>query len=205
METTRPTLLKRLRDPGDQSAWREFDARYRELVLRVCLRSGLQAADAEDVRQVTMMGLARALPGFVYRPEVGRFRDYLGTVVRNAIRRHRARQGRGAEVLVGDVAELSDPADGEDAWSEGWNEEWKLHHYRLAMARVRASFRPRSLAVFDGLLEGRTGEELAREHGMTPEAVYKVKQRIRDRLRELIARQLREEEWSGDGTGEARA
>jgi len=42
-ETTQPSLLLRVRDPGDQSAWREFESKYRELILRYCLRLGLQS------------------------------------------------------------------------------------------------------------------------------------------------------------------
>ena len=59
--TTHPTLLSRVRDHEDHRSWREFDSRYRELILRFCRRRGLQQSDAEDVRQIVMLNLARAL------------------------------------------------------------------------------------------------------------------------------------------------
>ncbi|MEM7202623.1 MAG: sigma-70 family RNA polymerase sigma factor [Planctomycetota bacterium] len=198
METTRPTLLSRLRDTGDQAAWREFDSRYRELLLRACRRFGLQPADAYDVRQVVMMRLAHALPHFTYQPERGRFRDYLGTVVRNALRSHAARRDGRELPLLGEPSQVEDSAD--QVWVETWNHEWQLHHYRRAMSQVRASFHEQSLAIFDGLLAGRSGTELADEFDTTPEAVYKVKQRIRERLERLIREQLAEEELPREKT-----
>ncbi len=68
LETTRPSLLRRLRDPQDHDAWREFDARYGELVLRYCLSRGLQHSDGEDVRQMVMLSLSRTLRSFEYSP-----------------------------------------------------------------------------------------------------------------------------------------
>src|SRR5262245_17608345 len=112
MDSTHPSLLERLRDFSDHDAWREFDARYRELILRYCQRRGLQSADAEDIRQMAVMALARCLERFVYRPELGRFRDYLGRIVQNLIHHQGARkQGRHEQPLT-DVTQLVAPVDG---------------------------------------------------------------------------------------------
>ncbi|MCA9752374.1 MAG: sigma-70 family RNA polymerase sigma factor, partial [Gemmatimonadetes bacterium] len=100
--TTRPSLLLRLRDPSDRRSWAEFDARYGELIVRYCLRRGLQLADAEDVRQEVLVSLASALKTFEYSPERGRFRGYLGRAVRNAIFRQATRPYRVREALGGD-------------------------------------------------------------------------------------------------------
>ena len=57
-DTTHPSLLARIQDLDDHAAWREFDARYRDLILRYCRRKGLQPSDAEYVRQIVMLNLA---------------------------------------------------------------------------------------------------------------------------------------------------
>ena len=196
MLTTRPTLLGRLHDKSDDAAWLEFDRRYSDLVVRYCRKAGLQPAEAEDTRQQVFLSLAKALPEFRYDPETGRFRDYLGVVVRNAIRRRFERQVRDSRGIQTGTPE-TEPAD-DDPLDERWNREWMLHHYRKAMADVRATFQPASLEVFDALLAGRTGESIARDRSITPDAVYKIKQRIRDRLSELIEQQLRDEELPRD-------
>jgi RNA polymerase sigma factor (sigma-70 family) len=191
-DSTNPSLLDRVRDLADHGSWREFEARYRELILRYCLRRGLGPHDAEDVLQAVLLSLAKRLPTFEYSPRAGRFRAYLRRAVENEIRRERARPNRGAAR----VEELVlDPPDGGDVHESLWQEEWTLHHYRRAMAEVRATFPERSLAVFAALLEGVAPDALARERGLSVEAIYKIKQRIRDRLRECIESQVHEEEF----------
>jgi RNA polymerase sigma-70 factor (ECF subfamily) len=196
-ETTQPSLLSRVRNPADHEAWREFDHRYRELLLRYCRARGLQATDAEDVRQIVMANLARSLPGFRYDRERGRFRGYLGRVVRSAISEHFARPNPGAIALDSAVIATHDAGTDDEA-DALWEEEWLQFHYRTAMNKIRSTFEPRSIEMFDRLLNGATVAVVSEEFNISPQAVHKVKMRIRDRLKELIAIQVREEE-SPDG------
>lgn len=188
-ESTSPSLIDRLGDLDDHEAWREFEARYRELILRYAQRRGLQPADAEDVRQAVFVGLMASLKHFTYRPEVGRFRDYLGVVTRNAVARHRRGQDLAPGTLSTVTPELAASGD-EDAW----NEEWELHHYRRAMDTLRRTVHRGTLEIFEDLLEGRRPEEVAALRGVQIDSVYKAKQRVRDRLAELIREQLDDEE-----------
>jgi len=190
--TTSVSLLIRIRDPADEQAWREFEARYCELVLRYCLRRGLQRVDSEDVRQQVWINLAKGLRNFEYDPKRGRFRGYLGRVVGNAISRHFSR--RASNDLALDSAVLaSTPADNGDA-DGAWEQEWVNHHYRLAIQRIENLYEPRSVAVFKRLLAGGATDEVAGEFDMTPNAVRQVKHRIQKRMQELIAYQVREED-----------
>ena len=195
-ETTQPSLLSRVRDPADDTAWREFDAKYRELILRYCRARGLQTTDAEDVRQIAMANLAKSLRSFEYKPARGRFRGYLGQVVRSAVSRHFRRpdapaRGLDTNVLVTVEADDAGQAD------EVWEREWVRHHYRQAMQVVRNAFDPKSVQMFDRLLAGDGVSRLAADFQTTAQAVHKIKQRIRDRLKELIAEQIREEDDDG--------
>jgi DNA-directed RNA polymerase specialized sigma24 family protein len=51
-----------------------------------------------------------------------------------------------------------------------------------------------SAGVFDFLLSGKTVEEAAAAFKMSEAAVHKVKQRVRDRLKELIRAQIEDED-----------
>lgn len=199
-QSTRASLLERLRVPDDDVAWREFDRRYRDLILRTCRRCGLQLADAEDVRQVVMMNLARAFPAFRYDRERGRFRGYLGRIVKNAISRHLG-GGPQATGIPDRIDQVAAPADPDAAWER----EWMLHHYRTALATLRSSVEPRSVEVFDALLRGGTVEGVARSRGLSEDAVQKIKQRMRDRLRDLVSAQVRDEDGDADPGPEGRA
>ena len=69
-----------------------------------------------------------------------------------------------------------------------------MHHYRLAMQTIRETYDSKSVSAFEALLEGATVDEAAERHEMSTQAVHKVKQRIRQRLKELIAVQVQEED-----------
>lgn len=190
--STHPSLLSRVRDPTATDAWREFDARYADLILRYARARGLQTDAAEDVRQAVMLRLFRHLPSFQYRPELGRFRDYLGRVVRNEVWRSR-RKPTGEPPLHA----LSDtqPAAPVDEPDERWEREWAQHHLRRAMERLPETFEARSVDLFRHLLEGDDVHATALQFDTTMDAVNKVKQRVRARLRAIVARQILDEEF----------
>lgn len=190
-ESTQPSLLSRVRDPSDVEAWRAFDAKYRDLILRYCRRRGLSVGDAEDIHQMAMLKMFRTLPGFTYDRARGRFRDYLYRVVRSAVSDLKARPKGTTGPVVQGVDEVPDGACPADA---AWEQEWADHHFRLAMAEIRRAFEARSIEMFERLLAGDSVETVATAFQTTSQAVHKVKQRIRDRMRELIEAQIREED-----------
>ena len=192
-DVTRISLLSRVRNAADQGAWAEFEARYRDLILRYALARGLQHADAEDVRQLVMMSLAKALRNFTYAPQRGRFRSYLGRIVRNAVSRLRTRPERTEAALDSYVEETLSARD--DSGTDSlWEREWVDHHYRLALRTLRQSFEARSIEAFEQLIAGKSVAQTAAEFSLSQEAVHKIKQRIRDRMKELIAAQVQEED-----------
>lgn len=191
-EVTRPTLIGRLGDPGDAAAWYEFDRQYRDLIIRFCRSRGLSSADAEDAHQLTLLKLSRAMPGFAYDPGRGRFRSYLYRAVRSAVADARARPNSAGRSV--DTERTPEPAAEDPAAELAWEREWRDHHLRMAMATVRKSFDPQSVAIFDRLLAGEPIASVAVEFEATEQAVHKVKQRVRDRLKSLIEQQIREEE-----------
>lgn len=197
--STNASLLSRIRDKADANAWREFDDRYRELMLRYCRRCGMAQVDAEDVVQATLTGLSESLTRFTYDPQRGRFRDYLSICVRNEISRWAARPQIAARGLFSrEGSRLPSPDKGEH--DAVWEEEWVAHHYRRALATIRPQFDARSIEVFDRSIAGANVKLLAEEFGMSEQAIYKVRKRIRDRLEEVIAEQIFEED-DVDGTG----
>jgi len=189
-----------VRDPSNQEAWREFEAKYRDLIVRYCRSRGLQQSDAEDVRQIVMLNLSKFLRNFDYSPARGKFRSYLGRVVRNAISYQFSRPSPGQAALDSSVLAAL-PADNDAPIDELWETEWINHHYRLAMETIRKTYEPRSVEVFDRLLAGQSVEAVGQAYGMSTQAVHKVKQRIRARMKALVAAQIREEDDPDGETG----
>lgn len=67
---TRHSLLMRLTDASDVSAWDEFVAIYEPLVYRLARRKGLQDADAQEVVQEVMRS-SRGVGDLFHRPGPG--------------------------------------------------------------------------------------------------------------------------------------
>jgi RNA polymerase sigma-70 factor (ECF subfamily) len=200
-EATHPSLLSRVRDPANAAAWREFEDRYRELLVRFCRKRGLQQADAEDVAQIVFFNLSKALPGFTYDPGRGRFRDYLYRSARNAIAQWSSRPKHVSGALgtdIGERVEAPGTGNGPSGEDAAWEQEWVAHHYRLAMETVRRTFDPKSVEMFERNMAGVSVAALAAAYDTTEQAVHKVRQRVRARMEEIIARQIREEDGLDD-------
>jgi RNA polymerase sigma-70 factor (ECF subfamily) len=198
-EATHPSLLSRVRDPANARAWREFENRYRELLVRFCRRRGLQHADSEDVAQIVLFNLSKSLPGFSYDPARGRFRDYLYRCARNAVSQWGSRPKGRERALASDTGnDIAAPVSGSPGDDAAWEQEWVAHHFRLAMDTIRQTFDAKSVEIFEHNLAGAGVTALAAAHGISEQAVHKVRQRIRARMEELIAGQVREEDGLDD-------
>lgn len=192
-DSTHVSLFERLRTTDDTPAWREFERRYGPLIVSYCMRRGLQLFDAEDVRQVVMAGLARSLAGFRYEPSRGRFRDYLGRIVRNALVAFMRAERDGPRTLDGRALEIAE-IEGPVAADADWERQWVRRHCQLAIEHFRATESGRDSEVFELLIAGQNAPRIAEAMSMTPEAVRKVTQRVRERLRAALHERLRQEE-----------
>lgn len=190
--TTRSSIIARLRDPQDDGAWRTFDRLYGEVMVRYGIRRGLSFEDAEDVRQIVLTALARSMPRFEFCRDRGRFRSYLGRVLGNAIQRHRRGAHHAREWLTPDLEPFDRGVEAAELDAQ-WEDEWTRHHLRRALQALRASARPASIEVFELLLDGVAPERIARDQHTSVEAVYKLQQRLRARLRVIVRRQMSEE------------
>jgi len=191
-QTTHVTLLRRLsrgRD-GDATAWDDFCDRYGDLIRGYARRSGLQAADCDDVVQDVLVALTKSMPGFTYDPAKGRFRAYLQTMVLHAVQR-RWFQKRADRPLEGGAASIL--SDGGDADAQ-WEAEWRQHHLRLAWRTIEVEFNASDRAAFRAYaIEGRDARDCAAELELTIDQIYQAKSRILRRIGELIHTQIQEE------------
>jgi RNA polymerase sigma-70 factor (ECF subfamily) len=185
-------LLKRLRlHPGDEEAWRRFDALYRPLLEAWLRRQRLQTPDIEDLVQQVLEVVVRELPSFQYDPAKGRFRGWLRTILVHRLRdfwRSQQRPRAAPEFLDHVLRQLEDPTS---ELSRLWDQE----HDRSVVARllelVQPHFEPTTwLAFRQVLLEGQEVAGVAKNLGLTPNAVrlakYHVLKRLRQEAAELI-------------------
>lgn len=191
--TTHATLLARLADGENATAWSEFCDRYGDLIRGFARRRGLQPADCDDVHQDVLLRLSKTLPGFRYDTQRGKFRSYLKTIVLHAIF-DRSSQNRdlSAVDLVGVDSLAANAADARD--EELWEQEWRRYHVRCAMRVIAVEFSQRDAQAFQRYaLDGADARQVAEELAMSIDQVYQAKSLILRRLTALIADQVAEE------------
>lgn len=185
---TRPSLLVRIRDPGDREAWQQFVALYAPLIHGLARQRGLQDADAADLTQEVLRAVALAAPALVYDPERGSFRGWLYTVTCHKL--HDFRAGRlNRERGSGDSAThrlLADQPAPEDE-ADRWEREYQRHLFALAVEQVRDGFEATTWRAFWlTAVEGKTGEEAALSLGLSVGAVYVARSRVLARLKKQV-------------------
>jgi len=185
---TNPSLLAHVRDLQDTTAWQRFLKQYEPIIVRWCLRSGLQRADAQDVTQNVLVKLAQALPHFQYNSSK-RFRNWLATIFRNALRDWwRRRAARPGDVATGDSAaraaleQFTDPAAVDaDSFAEELDTQLRpaLLETQEIAERVRKRVEPHTWRAFwMTAIDGEPGPVVARRLRMKVAHVYVAKGRV---------------------------
>ena len=135
---TRHSLIIKLADPTDTTAWREFVAIYEPLIYRLARRKGLQDADARDLCQEVFQSVAGAVER--WDPSRGSFRGWLSQIARNLVINFLTRrrfQFRGSGTTS--VQELleAQPAD-DPSTSALFEEEYRSQLFRWAAEEIRS-------------------------------------------------------------------
>lgn len=185
---TTTDLLKGLRQTGDRAAWDQFDQRYRPILLGFLRRAGLDENDAADVAQETITDFLRDYQRDMYDRRQGRLRSWLIGIARYRIadarrRAARRREHRGDSMLE----QLPDGVDDDAAWED----EQRRHILALAMRELRdtSKFNPRTIEAFERVaLRQEPIERVSVEMGLEPQEIYNAKNRVVERLREIIQR-----------------
>jgi RNA polymerase sigma factor (sigma-70 family) len=196
--TTIPQLLEQVRNPDDAAAWDRFVQQYRPLLSRYVRGKGLADADAEDVVQDVLIRLLRVMtklepdpqtgmprPVFTYNSERGRFRTWLYKLTSNALHEFWRKRPPEASPL------LLDPAKPDATWDANYQQEI----LSVALAQVKTQTQDKSWTCFEEfVLNDRKGNDIAREVGLTPNAVRVNASRVMEKVRSLCAEYLAEED-----------
>jgi RNA polymerase sigma-70 factor (ECF subfamily) len=187
--TTRPSLLLRLRDPGDERAWSEFAAIYAPLVYRLARHKGLQDADARDLTQEVFAAVVRAFESGAFEEGKGSFRGWLFRIARNLTVNFLVRQGRhprgSGDSDLHDLLDAHAAPGAED--SALFDAEYKRQLLCWAIEEVRGEFTELTWRAFwQAGVEGRPAPEVARELQTTVGTVYHCKSRVMARLRAKV-------------------
>src|SRR4051794_10351055 len=160
---TRASLLVRLRDPGDEAAWREFVDVYTPLVYGYARKQGLQDADAADLTQDVLVAVTGAVGRLEYDPRRGSFRNWLFTVVRRKLSNWRRGQGvRRNGVSDADARRLLAECPAPPGVEAEWEAEWERRVFAWACEQVRRGVPLTTWQAFwRTAVEGQPGKQVA--------------------------------------------
>ncbi|VGO18641.1 RNA polymerase sigma factor [Pontiella sulfatireligans] len=181
---TRQTLIRRIRDCGDDEAWEEFVDIYRRYIYAIIRNMNISDADAEDLVQMVLIKLMDCCSK-QDMGEIRRFRSWLSTMTRNCVIdfiRKRSVETERFEMAAKEdaMAYLKDirlPDIEQIA-----EREWGVHLANMALENIRPLFSGKAIKVFQLNLDGMSIPKIAVEMNLKENSVYRLRNRVKARL-----------------------
>jgi len=190
--STRQSLIERLKDWDDHKSWDEFYQTYWRLIYSVATKAGLRPDEASEVVQETVLTIAKQQqqtdPKKIYDPAQGSFKNWLLNITRWRIAdqfRKRQRDQKLVTPLKEDesgqetaaLEKLADPK-GFDLEKE-WDSEWNTNLTKAAMHRVKGKVSPKQYQIFDCyVIKGWPSEQVQETLNVSATQVYLAKHRV---------------------------
>ena len=181
MLTTTETLLKGLA-AGNERRWARFYRDYAPFLESVILKKypSISHADAEEIVSETMIDIAKMMPTYHHDKEKkGAFHSLLAKIAQNkAIDRFRRDERYAAKLerFADEPITISD-------------DDWQRETFNMALRRVFAdpSIRESSKIAFRRVVQqDEDVAAVARDLGLEPNAIYQIKNRMKERLQEEV-------------------
>ena len=194
---TRESLLIRLADADDALAWDEFVAIYRPMIIRLGLRMGLQASDAEDMTQLVLLAVSRSIGDWKKDSARGGFRAWLRVVTRNAIINTHERTPKSTALGGSDFLKICHIAPSPNSQLDQWIEdEHERSVLRIACSQVQSKVSATTWRAFEmTALQDHPIQEVAAALGLSVGKIYGAKGRVLRLLQKEVQRLL-----EADGT-----
>lgn len=173
---TQQSLIQRLADANDASAWHRFEQCYQSAIYRLARSRGLQADEALDVVQEVLLAVHRRAVHWTPSGRVGSFRAWLAETTRRqtfASLRFRNRVGDTLDLIQEPAAKSSVPSS-ECLVDE--EQEWLFYE---SIAEVEKGANPTHWLVFwMTTIDGVDPATVAQRLGLKLGSVYSIKSRI---------------------------
>jgi RNA polymerase sigma factor (sigma-70 family) len=175
----------------DPDAWHRFMQTRRPGIIIIARCTGVSPADADAVaNDVEFTLFERMKDGKFALDHDGSFNGLLYTMARNKALDFLRRTGREPQRLPEDCDEATDVRR---QWDSQDEQRWRL--LQEWVQKMEAEGGGRDLEIWKATaLEARPSHEVARDHDITTEEVFRAKYRINERLRALAARLLASDE-----------
>ncbi len=182
------SLLDRLRASREEPDWDRFVLIYRELIRTWLARAGIVPADLDDLQQEVMVALLRAVPKFEHNGRTGAFRRWLKVLVIQRVLNFCRSRRRVLSIDATDSDEVATLKMEDRMLTASWEREHDEYVLRKVMALVEPEFTVSTWTAFTRhVLQDQRTADVAKELGLTMNAVLIAKSRVLKRLREEAA------------------
>ena len=185
---TRLSLLDDLQSDRSDEAWKHFCEVYEDLIEGWLMSQGLQAADADDIRQEVLSAVHQEISSFRHNGRTGAFRCWLRRIVSNRLHRLWERKSKNerqiARVDLSSIAEQL--ADDSSRLSAAWDRDHNALVLTKLLNLVGKRFNENHMAAFQRLtINDEEPRKVARELEMTLGAVRVAQHRVLKELRRI--------------------
>lgn len=185
---TRMTLIQRIKNAQDESAWKEFVAVYQNYVYVVVRNLNIGHHDAEEIVQKVFTKVLDKIPQFNYLPHKGKFRHWLCAIIRNMVidlQRTKNTEKRSmeklsedscvssAEIVIPDIEIIAE-------------REWRNYLANMALEHARKELTPLEIECFISHAREKTPREIAAELSIAENTVYIYCRRVKDFIKKKI-------------------
>ena len=192
--STRHSLLNRLQEPDSHQAWEVFVAHYRPFIYFLLNQMRINLTDQDDLVQEILLRLHENLGSYV--KQKGKFRTWLGTVIKNVVRNSMKKQGR----LSRKNNEFRQSLEVVDSYSQPELEkiiqgEWEKYIMDLAVERLKKICSQNVMDCFEMTLKNVPVEEISQKLNVKVDTVYMIRSRMKSRMLNEIQKIIRELEF----------
>ena len=184
---TRKSLIVRLKNEQNDSAWRDFVCTYEGFLNRLVRRQGVPERHIPDVTQQILLTIAKSVDGWSDDGNAASFRRWLTTVSRNVVVRFMSRERKQAGGVGGSdlIAVLQNI---EAAPDENSIRQYEHELIVWAAEQVRHEFLETSWRAFWlTVIDGQSVEHVAKQLGVSPGSIYMSRSRIMAKIKTRIA------------------
>jgi len=172
------TLIGRALDLDDQEAWAQLYEYYSNFIYHLLANLGVEVSDKDEVHQAIMIKLTKALKS--YDQEKGRFRTWFATLVKNEVFTHYRKQKNFTNSMSSlDAEYIPEQALDQSDLEGNIAAEWKRYITKVALDRLRLSFRGHAIDIFELGTKGFTTDEICEKLGLSASTVYTLRKRVK--------------------------
>ena len=183
---TRNSLLVRLSEVSDTTAWPTFISIYEPTIYRLARGQGLQDSDARDVTQEVLLAVHGRIDNWECGSSKGSFRGWLFKVIRNLTLKSLRQQARRPHLVANSDVVGEWPASSE-ADASVFLLEYRRQVFQWAAKSIRNRFQAATWQAFLRTgVRAESAAKVASDLEMSVGAVYAAKCRVMSQLRDVV-------------------